>query len=293
MSSSPVFSVIIPVYNDPDGLRQTLSSFVDQHDNPEFEIIVVDNDSTDSTPDVISEFEEKYPGLVFGYLETDIQSSYAARNTGIQHASGEVLAFIDADVTVGERWVADISEKFRSSSVDYLGCNVEMYVPNGEDSIWARYDVAMGLSMEHYLKTKQFAPTCALVIRREVIEQVGSFDETLVSGGDKEFGNRAAKEGFTMEYSASLKVRHPARTTFQSLVNKSKRIGKGQTQLWRKYDLAAHPLSVGRILPPSPERVRSRLEGENSFFVIFLIEWLLKTVQTISGISVLISQDRS
>ena len=287
MSDKPRLSVVIPVYNDPDGIEQTVQSLVRQENAPDYEIIVVDNDSTDRTPLVIEEFEETHPDLVFGYSETDIQGSYAARNTGIEHASSDLLAFIDADVTVEDTWVADVHERFHSSEVDYLGCNVEMYIPDGEDTIWARYDVAMGLPVEHYLKTKQFAPTCSLVVSEKVIATVGRFDETLVSGGDKEFGYRVACEGLSMEYSEDIVVRHPARTSFESHVSKAKRIGKGQTQLWQQYDLASHPLSPKRFLPPSPGRVKKRSAGEMSPLIVYSIEFLLKQVQVFSSLSAL------
>lgn len=290
MDFSPVLSVIIPVYNDPGGLEQTLRSLVRQENATDFEIIVVDNNSTDKTPHVIDEFEETHPDLVFGYLETKIQGSYAARNTGIEHASGDFLAFIDADVTVEDTWIADVLGRFQNSDVDYLGCNVEMYIPDRENTIWARYDVAMGLPVEHYLQTKHFAPTCSLVVRKEVIEQVGRFDETLVSGGDKEFGNRVAREGLSMEYADEIVVRHPARTSLKGHVNKAKRIGRGQTQLWQQYDLASHPLSLERFLPPSPSRVKKRSGGEMSPIIVYLIELLLKQIQGLSSLSTLYQQ---
>lgn len=283
MPSSPVLSVIIPVYNDTDGLRQTLSSLVDQRDNPEFEIIVVDNNSTDETPQVIKEFEREYPHIVSGCEEKEIQSSYAARNTGIGRSSGEIITFIDADVTVGDAWVADLSDKFENSSVDYLGCDVEMYIPVGEDTIWARYDVAMGLPVEHYLKMKKFVPTCALAVRRNVIEQVGTFDETLVSGGDKEFGRRVHDYNFEMRYAPDIIVEHPARTSFDSLIKKASRIGQGQVQLWSSYDLASHPLSPLRLLPPSPQRIKNRTESSQVPLTVYLISYFLKIVQTLQA----------
>lgn len=281
-----MISVIIPVFNDPEGVKQTLRSLTEQSGYPAYEIIVVDNGSTDSTSVVIRDFEERYPDLVFGYSEMDIQSSYAARNTGIQHASGEILAFIDADVTVDECWVADISEKFRSSDVDYLGCNVKMYIPDGDDSIWARYDVAMGLPVEHYLRTKQFAPTCALAVRSEVVEEAGRFDETLVSGGDKEFGKRVSDRGFTLSYAPDIVVEHPARTSFESLVNKATRIGEGQVQLWERHDLAMHPISPLRLLPPSPERVKNRTQSSRLPLSVYLISYFLKLIQTARSVKI-------
>jgi len=284
MSFSPVLSVVIPVYNDPDGIEQTLRCLIRQENAPDFEVIVVDNDSTDETPHVIDQFVETHPDLVFGYSETDIQGSYAARNTGIEHASGDLIAFIDADVTVEETWVAAVHERFQSSEVDYLGCNVEMYIPEGKNTIWARYDVAMGLPVEHYLKTKQFAPTCALVIRQHIIETVGMFDHTLVSGGDKEFGKRVHDGGFQMDYDSAIAAQHPARTKFESHLKKAMRIGKGQAQLWNRHNLAAHPLSPSRVLPPSPQRIKDRTQSSRTPLSIYIMSYLLKLVQTVYSI---------
>lgn len=280
MHDDPRISVIVPVYNDPEGLWDTLDSLSDQKNPPPYEIIVIDNDSTDGTPQVIEEFEREQPDIVYGCEETDVQSSYAARNTGIENASGEILAFVDADVTVDDTWVADISEKFENSNVDYLGCNVEMYVPDGEDTIWARYDVAMGLPVQHYLNAKKFAPTCALAVRRNVVEQVGLFDETLVSGGDKEFGKRVHEHNFNMEYAPDVVVRHPARTSLDALLKKASRIGHGQEQLWRCHDLANHPLSPFRLLPPSPQRVKNRIKSSRVPLTVYFLSYFLKLVQT-------------
>ncbi|WP_353633800.1 glycosyltransferase [Halobacterium sp. NMX12-1] len=285
MPSSPVLSIIVPVYNDPDGLRQTLSSLVDQPNTPEFEIIVVDNNSTDETPQVIREFERRYSDIIFGFSETDIQSSYAARNTGIKQASGEILAFIDADVIVGDTWITDVWHQFQESNVDYLGCNVEMYIPNGNDTFWARYDCSMGLPVRHYIRTKQFAPTCALALRRSVLDEVGCFDEELVSGGDKEFGHRVSTAGFKLEFAPKITVQHPARSTFKSHIGKAIRIGEGQFRLWKEHDLASHPFSPIRILPPSPSRVRERKRNKQNFAATYATAYLFKVIQAISAAS--------
>lgn len=286
MPESPRLSVIVPVYNDPVGIRDTLDSLTEQRDPPRYEVVVVDNNSTDITPDVIKEFELAYPDTVFGCEEVDVQSSYAARNTGIKYSSGEILAFIDADVTVDSTWVTDVVSKFQDSSVDYLGCRVQMYVPDGEETIWARYDVAMGLPARYYLRSKNFAPTCALAIRREVVEEVGTFDEKIVSGGDKEFGTRVSDNGFKMEYAPEIVVTHPARTSLRSLVKKARRIGTGQVQLWERHNLAIHPLSPLRLLPPSPRRVKSRTQRNRTPLVTYLLSYLLKLVQSVKAAEV-------
>lgn len=282
MSNRSFVSVVVPVYNDPEGLEDTLSSLVEQRSSPEFEVRVVDNNSTDETSEVIERFAAEYPDHIFSHEETDIQSSYAARNTGIKHAEGDIIVFLDADVVVEEAWVRKISRRFRNSRVDYLGCNVQMYNPSQRDTFWARYDLAMGLPVEHYLRTKNFAPTCALAVRREVTERVGTFEDQLVSGGDKEFGNRVSNSDFQMEFAEDIIVWHPARTSLRSNIKKSKRIAEGQIQLWAVYSLASHPISFTRFLPPSPRRVQNRKDSQFGFTPIYTAELVLNYVQSVT-----------
>ncbi|MCF2238156.1 glycosyltransferase family 2 protein [Halobacterium salinarum] len=279
MPDSPFVSVVVPVYNDPEGVKDTLHALVDQRDAPGFEVRVVDNDSTDETMQVIEAFAADHPEI-YCHTETEIQSSYAARNTGIEHAGGDVIVFLDADVVVERTCLRDISRTFEGSDVDYVGCNVQMYNPGETDTFWTKYDLAMGLPVEHYLRRKRFAPTCALAVRREVIEAVGTFDDELVSGGDKEFGNRVSEAGFRMGFAEGIVAKHPARTSLKRNIQKSTRIGKGQVQLWAGYGLAAHPVSYTRYLPPDPRRVRNRRDAQFDLVSIYLAEILLKYVQS-------------
>jgi len=284
--AEPALSVVVPVYNDPDGVRETLRSLTDQESpSDRYEVLVVDNDSTDATPEVVSAFEARHPDVVVGLSETDIQSSYAARNTGIEHACADIIAFVDADMTVESTWVDDILDALDGSAVDYLGTEVEMYVPDGVETFWARYDRAMGLPVGHYLRTKQFAPTCALAVRAAVFDEVGRFDETLVSGGDKEFGRRVHDAGFEMGFAETITVHHPVRTTFRAHLKKARRIGRGQTQLWARHGLATHPLSPTRFLPPSPSRLRDRNRDDAVAVPLFyFVAYLFKLVQTAEAI---------
>lgn len=286
MSSATVVSVVVPVYNDATGLRETLRSVVSQTvSSGVYEVLVVDNGSTDATPEVIETFAERYPDLVVGLEEREVQSSYAARNTGIERARGEIIAFLDADMTVDETWVRDVRDAFDRSDVDYLGYEVDLYLPDGKASVWGRYDVATGLPVGHYLRTKRFAPTCALAVRADVFDAVGRFDDSLVSGGDREFGRRIYEAGFEMRFEDAITVRHPARTTFRAHLQKARRIGRGQVQLWARHGLAPHPLSPFRWVPPNPARLGGRVGGDaDSFVAFYLLSYLFKLVQAVTAL---------
>ncbi|MCU4925464.1 glycosyltransferase [Halobacteria archaeon AArc-dxtr1] len=282
-------SVIIPVYNDADGLRVTLRSLSDQTSSS-YEIIAVDNGSTDSTPQVIQTFGERFFDLVVPAAETTVQSSYAARNAGIERASGDVFLFLDADMWVEETWVEEMVTALESHDCDYLGCAVDVVVSD-EPTIPERYERALSFPVETYLERKHFAPTCALAVRRDVFETVGRFDHRLESGGDKEFGQRVNRADFTQGYADEITAYHPARASFEELFSKARRIGRGRTQV-RHYhpsiDTHSHPLHPINYLPPSPWRLRRRY-STSSFTVIdllafYTLEYGLKLTQTVSSL---------
>ncbi|MGQ3410852.1 glycosyltransferase [Natrinema sp. LN54] len=258
MPSSPLVSFIIPVYNDPNGLRDTLESVTSQRDAPPFEILVVDNDSTDETPAVIDAFESEYPDVVSGYTETDVQSSYAARNTGLEHATGDIIAFLDADETVGKNWLETALEARNEQDVAYLGCNVRLTLES--DTLVGRYNSRTGFPVQTYLQEENYAPTCALLVQREVFEDVGVFDSRLISGGDLEFGHRVAAAGYEQGYTGDATVTHPARTSLESVAKKNFRVGRGFCQKQRYY-----PDRYGQPgVPPQPSGSGSGDDGDES-----------------------------
>ena len=286
-------SVIIPVYNDPDGIQTTLHSLV-THSSHQYEIIPVDNNSTDITGEVISDFADKYPNLIRPCKEDDIQSSYAARNTGIKYASGDVILFLDADMWVPKTWIKDIVTIIESNSYDYLGSNVDI-VTSDQPNIWERYEQAFSFPVETYLKNKHFAPTCALAVRREVFEEVGLFDERLESGGDEEFGQRVHRAGFKQGYAENITAYHPARDSWDALYSKALRIGRGQAQKNKYYSDTPHPLHPINFFPPSPLRLRRRFSGIDvsiqSLAGFYLLEYVLKITQAYGAIHEMLTQD--
>ncbi|ELZ03022.1 glycosyltransferase [Natrialba asiatica] len=287
---APRVSAIVPVYNDPGGIKTTLDSLTEQtYGN--YEIIPVDNNSTDGTADVIRRWESQYPDRVVSAEETVVQSSYAARNTGVERASGDILLFIDADMWVAETWISEMVTALESRGCDYLGCDVEIISASDSPSLWERYERALSFPVEAYLERKRFAPTCALAVRRAVFDEIGPFDDQLVSGGDKEFGQRVHRAGFEQGYAGSITVFHPARDSFGALRSKARRIGRGRAQR-RHYHPAdsndVHPLHPVRFLPPSPLRLYRRYSGTSAsvpeLLSYYVLEYGLKLIQTTSSL---------
>lgn len=236
--------VIVPVYNDPDGIQLTLNSLSAQT-AASCRVVVVDNGSTDETRDV-AESQIRDEDEVELIVESEIQGSYAARIAGIKHSERDILGFIDADETVDDDWLETALKAMDEQDVDYLGCNVKLTLP--EDTLVGRYNVRTGFPVKQYLENENYAPTCALLVRREVFEHVGLFDARLISGGDREFGERVHEAGYDQGYAEGAVVYHPARTRFESLAKKNFRVGRGFCQKQRYY-----PERYGNPgIPPRP-----------------------------------------
>lgn len=288
MNKEIIISVIVPVYNDPKGIQTTLESLVEQSYD-DYEIIPVDNNSSDHTLEEIHRFENRYPDLIHSYEETDVQSSYAARNKGIRNASGEFMAFIDANMWVDTDWITKILNFMEEQKLHYAGCRVKSVPNSNNDTIWGRYDQLSSFPVKEYIEKDRFAPTCSLIIREEVINDVGVFDQRLESNGDKEFGKRVFDAGFEQGFIGDATTYHPVRNSFDELYSKAQRIGRGQSQVWFYHsdDIdCTHPFHPTRFLPPNPVLFREyyrKTSGIWSMTIFFyLITYFLKMTETLS-----------
>lgn len=228
--TAPPISVIVPVYNDPQGVADTLDSLLDQTLPADaYEILVVDNGSTDGTRAVVQGYVARHPGRVQLHVEGEIRSSYAARNRGIQAARGAVLAFLDADVTVDPDYLEKVSAHIGDRDLDYLGCRIEVRARG--KGLAEVFDVIHAFPAEQYFSMYRFVPTCCLTVRRSLIERAGPFDARLESGGDTEFSRRVERFGARKGFAHDVRIVHPARRTYRALVKKRLRLGRGAAQL--------------------------------------------------------------
>jgi glycosyltransferase involved in cell wall biosynthesis len=260
----PQLSVIIPVYNNSSGLRKVLWSLVNQDfDKILYEIIVSDNGSTDKTLDVAKEYADEYPQLVRYVIEDKIQSSYAARNKGIQIAQGDILAFTDSDCVPCESWLTEGCKALRKDNASMIAGRIEFTFKESQPNIWEYFDAAGKLNQKSYVEGAGFGATANLFVRKEMFKEYGMFLSELESGGDYEFGRRLTQVGEPLKYSEEALVFHPARPGFRSKLAKSKRIAKGQKNLARMGLLDHGQLNWRQLLltlyyPTLPE-VRMRM----------------------------------
>lgn len=116
-TSLPTVSIVIPAFNEQDTIGTCVLAALNQT-SPAFEIIVVDNRSTDATAAVVHALQVAHPRAPLHYLRQDlVQGLVPTRNSGLDRARGDVLGRIDADSVLRPNWVAEVQEAFADGSV--------------------------------------------------------------------------------------------------------------------------------------------------------------------------------
>jgi glycosyltransferase involved in cell wall biosynthesis len=226
----PVVSIIIPVYNDAERLARCLNCLASQtYPRDCWEAIVVDNGSGESPREIVERFafcrfsEERTPG------------SYAARNRGVALARGEVLAFTDSDCQPLPDWLEQgVRCLLAGPECAFVGGHVEVFPANkNRPSAIELFDMVFGLDQRTNVEQSKFALTANLFTRRATFDRVGKFDDSLRSGGDADWGQRATAMGLSGKYCPAATVRHPARRRWGDLLRQTRRIAGGRVDRHR------------------------------------------------------------
>ena len=198
-------SVVLPVYNAETYIEDCIRALLSQnYPVDQYEIIMVDNNSKDRSPEII----KRYPDIK--YLKRSKQGSYAARNTGILQAKGEIIAFTDADCEPSVDWLKNIEHAFRHPEISViLGRNY--FVSDSHIlSMLTEYEAekaAYVFSCDD--KTMYYGYTNNMAIRKRLFNRVGLFLEIL-RGADVIFV-RCVVEDYSCDavrYFSNIKVRH-------------------------------------------------------------------------------------
>lgn len=168
----PGVSVIIPVYNRPEFLKEAVESVLNQSYR-DFEVIVVDDGSTDSTPDVI----DSYRGIIRSVRQENMGVS-AARNTGIRASRNNLVAFLDSD----DLWETSKLERhvaFFNEHPEALICQTgEIWIRKGKRvNPGTRHQKPSGMIFNESLHLCLVSPS-AVMMKKTVFEKVGFFNES-------------------------------------------------------------------------------------------------------------------
>jgi len=235
-------SVIIPVLNDTENLAICLDAIQQQVTNYNYEVIVIDNGS--SVPPVSLVRQYPFAKLIFEMNK----GSYSARNCGLMHALGGVIAFTDSDCIPCFDWIENAVIALKARGGDLIGGRINLFYKNPNKLTSTElYETFFAFQQKQNVD-KGWAVTANLFVVRNVFDKIGNFRQDTESGGDFEFTNRATKNGFKLIYSEDSVVFHPARHNQQALIEKKRRLINGFYVLRKSDPLMANEFSAFRML---------------------------------------------
>jgi len=225
MISTPQISIIVPTFNRCQELPAALDALCCQQGLEEgaYEVIVVDNNSTDRTKEIVKEYIGRYKSIVRYAFEVK-QGISAARNRGIGQSQGEIIAFTDDDVRVAPQWIFYLKKAFESPLVDAVGGRV---VPAYSSDIprWVKENQSIfyGVIVHHDYGQEEILysvpPMVPFIganfaIRRVILLQYGLFREDIgvgqgFLGEDSEMYWRLKLADKKIYYYGMAEVLHP------------------------------------------------------------------------------------
>ncbi|RJQ14637.1 glycosyltransferase [Candidatus Parcubacteria bacterium] len=191
------FSFIIPAYNEAGYIAATIDSILKETEGEQAEIIVVDNNSSDGTAELV---KEKYKNIKV--VKEKRKGTSFARNRGANEASGEILVFFDADIMVPAGWLEKVKEYLKTSfGVAALGGPYQFSGFNSWQRFWEKAYYILGVMPHHWLLSKVLKIGAVLIggnciVKKTAFEKIRGFDEKFTFyGEDANLAKRLLKVG--------------------------------------------------------------------------------------------------
>jgi GT2 family glycosyltransferase len=224
----PSVSVVVCTYNGAQTLRECLGALV-ALEYPDFEVIVVDDGSTDETAAIASEYPVRL-------IQTENQGLGAARNVGIAAASGELIAFVDDDAWPDPDWLTYLAAEFqRTPHAGIGGPNVP---PPGNELVAASVANAPGGPIHVLLTDRQaeHIPGCNMAFRKDCLDAVGGFDSRFrVAGDDVDICWKVNSRGWSLGFSPAAMVWHRRRNSVRTFLRQQFQYGRAEALLEQKW----------------------------------------------------------
>lgn len=216
------FSIVIPTYNRAALLEELLHSMITQKFNPDFfEFLIIDNNSTDNTAEVIDKFNTAYSKFDIRYFKEPRQGVQYAWNKGIDEAKGSLLVFIDDDASFHKDYFEDLEKNFSNNTDSVVGGGKVAPVFEIQKPAWI-YKYIMPYFVEINLGRKSKFPkskhpfAANMLISKNVFDKIGKFstdknnNKSVILPGtfEKDLFKRIRKENIPIYYFHDLVVWH-------------------------------------------------------------------------------------
>jgi GT2 family glycosyltransferase len=240
----PRISVIVCSYNG----AQTIGDCFDalrKIEYPNFEVIVVNDGSSDRTAAIAKEYG-------FRLINTENRGLGSARNTGLEAATGEIIAYIDDDAYPDTHWLTYLAATFQSTT--HAGVGGPNIAPPGDGTIADCAANSPG-GPTHVLLSDSEAehiPGCNMAFRKSSLQAIGGFDPQFrAAGDDVDLCWRLQQQGWTLGFSPAAVVWHHRRNSVRAYWKQQVGYGKAEAMLERKwpekYNAAGHLAWAGRL----------------------------------------------
>jgi len=240
----PRISVVVCSYNGARTMRDCCEGLL-RLEYPNFEVVVVNDGSTDATPKIVSQYG-------FRLISTANHGLSNARNTGWQEARGDIVAYIDDDASPDPHWLTYIAAAFmRTTHVGIGGPNLP---PPGDGPIADCVANAPGGPVHVLLSDTEaeHIPGCNMAFRKTALQAIGGFDPQFrTAGDDVDICWRLQQHGWTIGFSPAAMVWHHRRNSVRAYWKQQQGYGRAEALLekkWpEKYNVAGHLSWAGRI----------------------------------------------
>ena len=247
MAVTPLVTIVVPVRNGATTIAECVSSLLaSQYDRQQFEIVVVDNDSSDPTREILRGF-----GSEIRVLTERVRGASAARNHGIRDARGALIALTDADCVVEPGWLSALVSPLEDQAVGVVGGRILSREKGNRIEKFGEtiHDHRRAIEIEDqpYVISMNWAS------RREVIQTAGMFDESLLRGQDVDLAWRIHRSGLRLVYAPSAIIRHRNEHTLRGLMQEGYVHGLHGVRLRDRHS----PSTTGGL--PRRTNIRTRL----------------------------------
>jgi len=204
-----MISVVIPVYNEAPEIERCLEAFLRQSYRGPFELILVDNGSTDGSPQLIRSFAQAHPELELKLIHEHRHGAAAASQRGFEAANFPLIARTDGDTIVDERWLEAILERFHNRSVAAVCGHVGFRDPTPLQR-WLLLEALIELHqrLHIFIKRPHFWGF-NFAVRREVFQRTGGFNTKLRLAEDLDLAlriQRVLRPGERIVYAPEVRV---------------------------------------------------------------------------------------
>lgn len=250
-----LISIIIPTYNRADALQLTLEYLARQDFSEKWETIVVNNNSTDNTDDVVK--NQKFPVLLSIIHEKKAGAS-AARNAGVKAAKGKYLIFIDNDILTEPDFIERHYKQIKKNTGNWFVGHV-INLPEQEATIFGKFRKYLDSPIKLELIEVDFLTGANVSIIKDDFKRLGGFDENfhVASGEDRELAMRAIKSGIKIFFDPSIVVVHNdwAGSSIRDFCKRQRIYTETEPFFWQKYGNETPRMEM--VLKNSPPNLKT------------------------------------